>query len=237
MELSSFQRIVSFTAIVIVMAGLVVYLFVPSASGTSGSPGPAAQGASRTPAGGSSTPPGGSPGPSASASPSGWASPSAPPVPFGHGQVPDIYQWLPFSQKDLASAADVAVRFGDDYDTYSYAEPVASYLAPMRPIVTSQLAGLLGRAYATPGLVAVRTSGKQTSTASTAILSLRAFGSTSLTFVVEITERISVGGGGGGSASGSGGTSEQVLDYAVTLTGSGTTWQVSDIEPASAGNS
>lgn len=221
MELSSFQRYVSFAAIVIVLAGLAVYLFLPSASGANGSPGPAAQGASRTPAPGSRTPGGGSP----SLSPTGPPAHSAPP---GYGQAPDIYQWLPFTQTGLGSAAEVTVRFGDDYGTYSYAEPAASYLAPLRPLVTSQLAGLLGRAYATPGLVAARVRGKQVSTASTAIVSLRAFGSTSLTFVVAITERISAGRGGG--------TSQQVADYAVTLTGSGTTWQVSDIEPASAGN-
>lgn len=219
MELTSVQRFVTFTAIVIVLAGLVAYLFLPSPSGASGSPGPAARGDSRTPgssSGGSRPPGGGSPSPSAPAG--------------STGQAPDIYQWLPFTRSDLASAAAVTVRFGDDYGTYSYNESTASYLAPLRSLVTSQLAGLLGRAYATPGVAADRVNGKQSSTASTAILSLRAFGSTSLTFVVAITTRTSGGGGGGG------GTSQQVADYAVTLTGSGTAWQVSDIEPAGAGN-
>ncbi len=224
MELSRLQRVVTFTAIVIVLAGLMVYLFLPSASGASGSPGPATHGASRTPPRASRTPggsSGGSPGPS---------------VPAGPGQ-PDIYQWLPFTQAGLASAAEVTARFGDDYGTYSATESVASYLAPMRSLVTAQLAELLGRAYATPGVAAARVSGKQASTASTEILSLRAFGPTSLTFVVAITERTRiVAGGGDGGGRGNDGGSQQVLDYAVTLTGSGTTWQVSDIEPASAGN-
>ena len=47
-----------------------------------------------------------------------------------------------------------------------------------------------------------------------------------LTFVVVITERITD----------STGQSQQVTNYAVTLTGGGTSWQVSDIELASAGN-
>jgi hypothetical protein len=224
MELTPVQRFVTFAAIVIVLAGLVVYLFLPSASGASGSPGSAAQGGSRTPGSGSRgsrAPGGGSPSPAAPAG--------------STGRAPDIYQWLPFTRSALASAAEVAVRFGDDYGTYSYNESTASYLAPLRSLATSQLVGLLGRAYATPGVVATRVSGKQSSAASTAILSLRAFGSTSLTFVVAITERTSIGGGGGGK--GGGGTSQQVVDYAVTLTGSGTAWQASDIEPAGAGNS
>src|SRR5215471_657867 len=208
MELSSFQRFVSFTAIVIVLAGLGAYLFLPSASGASGQPGPTAGHPGLTPPGG--------PGPG----PSGSPSPSAP---YGPGQAPDIYQWLPFTPSGLASAAQVTVRFGDDYGTYSYTESTARYLAPMRPLVTAQLAQLLGRAYATPGLVAARVSGKQSSTASTSIVSLRAFGPTSLTFIVAVTERIGD----------SNGTSQQTSDYAVTLTGSGTAWQVSDIEPAS----
>lgn len=223
MELTSVQRFVTFTAIVIVLAGLVAYLFLPSSSGASGSPGPAAQGGSRTPGSGSRAPGGGSPSPA---------------VPAGStGRAPDIYQWLPFTRSALASAAEVTVKFGDDYGTYSYNESTASYLAPLRSLATSQLVGLLGRAYATPGVAAARVSGKQSSTASTAIMSLRAFGSASLTFVVAVTERTSVGGGGsGGGGQGSGGTSQQVVDYAVTVTGSGTAWQVSDIEPAGAGN-
>jgi len=214
MELSSFQRFVSFTAIVIVLVGLGVYLFLPPASGASGRPGPAAGRRGTGPA---------TPGPRASGSP-GSPGPSTPAA--GPGQAPDIYRWLPFTQPGLASASQVTVAFGDDYGTYSYTESTASYLAPMRSLVTGQLAQLLGRAYATPGLAAARASAKQASTASTTIVSLRAFGPASLTFVVAITERISD----------SSGASQQSSDYAVTLTGSGASWQVSDIEIASAGN-
>src|SRR5215467_14508058 len=148
MELSSFQRYVSFAAIVIVLAGLGVYLFLPSASGASGTGGTGGADGQPGPTAGHPglTPPGG-PGPG----PSGSPSPSAP---YGPGQAPDIYQWLPFTPSGLASAAQVTVRFGDDYGTYSYTESTARYLAPMRPLVTAQLAQLLGRAYATPGLVA-----------------------------------------------------------------------------------
>jgi hypothetical protein len=120
----------------------------------------------------------------------------------------------------------VATEFGADYGTFSYAKPVTAYLAPMRPIVTSPLAQLLGRAYSTPGLAAIRQADRQQSAATAAITALRAFGPGSLTFVVAVTQRITSNRG----------TTTQVAQYAVTLTRSGGSWQVSDIEPATAGN-
>ena len=42
----------------------------------------------------------------------------------------NIYAWLPFTQQDLAAAASVAVRFGVDYDTYTYTESAAAYVKP-----------------------------------------------------------------------------------------------------------
>ena len=58
------------------------------------------------------------------------------------------------------------------------------------------------------------------------ILAVRAFGPTSLTFVVAISQRITS----------TKGTGKQITNYAVTLTGTGSSWQVNDIELASAGN-
>jgi len=140
--------------------------------------------------------------------------------------VPDIYQWLPFTSSGLASAAGVAVRFGTDYGTFSYSQNTAAYLRPMRPLITGQLAELIGRAYAAPGVAASRASKKQVSTGTAMITALRAFGPSSLTFVETITEQITD----------SQGRTQQSTNYAVTLTGSGTSWQVSDIELATAGN-
>ena len=97
----------------------------------------------------------------------------------------------------------------------------------MQPLMTSQLATVLGRAYSAPGLVASRTAAKQSATATAFILALRAFGPSSLTFVVAVAQRISS----------TKGTSRQSTDYAVTLSGDGASWQVTDIELSSAGNS
>jgi hypothetical protein len=213
MELTAVQRVTAFVAVVLALAGLGAYLFLPSAAGA---------GQEQAGRSGSRTAPGAPAG--------GVRSTPAPRLPGGPGATtaagPDIYAWLPFTQEGLASAARVATEFGADYGTFSYAKPVAAYLAPMRPIVTSQLAQLLGRAYSTPGLAAIRQADRQESAATAAITALRAFGQGSLTFVVAVTQRITS----------TKGTTTQVAEYAVTLTGSGVSWQVSDIEPAAAGN-
>jgi hypothetical protein len=96
----------------------------------------------------------------------------------------------------------------------------------MRPMMTGQLAAVIGRAFDAPGLRGTRSGTKQVATATATILALRAFGPGSLTFVVAISQRI-------GSTKG---TSRQNTNYAVTLTGTGSTWQVNDIELASAGD-
>lgn len=202
MELSPVQRFAAFAAVVVVLAGLGAYLFLPqsSAAGT------------------------GRPSSSFSSSPrSGEGSGS--PAPAGQSQ-PDIYQWLPFSRAGLANAAAATIAFATHYGTYSYTQSAQQYLAPMRSLVTSQLAVALGRAYAVPGLAGARIRSKQQATASAAIVALRAFGPSSLTFVVVIRQRISS----------SKGTSLRATDYAVTLTGTGSAWQVTDIQLASAGN-
>ena len=208
MELSPPQRFVAFAAVVIVLAGLGVYLFLPSASGSGALPSSPASSPASSPSVSE---------PSDPASPSGAASP---------GQPTNIYQWLPFTSAGLGSAAQVAIKFGADYGTFSYSQDTAEYLAPMRSLMTTQLGQLIGRAYAAPGVAAVRVSKKQVSAGSATISSLRAFGSSSLTFVVAITEQVSA----------STGTSQQTADFAVTLTGGGSNWQVSDIELASSGN-
>jgi len=88
-DLTAGQRKAVFGLIVVVLVGLGVYMFVPGARGS----GPAA----------SPSPPQHSP-----AAPA--ASPAAPaatsvPVAAGTPSAPDIYQWLPFTQSELATAA------------------------------------------------------------------------------------------------------------------------------------
>jgi ABC-type uncharacterized transport system YnjBCD substrate-binding protein len=138
----------------------------------------------------------------------------------------NIYQWLPFSQQDLAQASDVATRFGAYYQTYSYNDSAAAYAARMQSFATSQLLQTLENGYSALGVAQQRTSQKKVSSGSAVIDSLRAFGPSSLSFVVAITAKVS----------GTTGTTETTTQYQVTVVKSGGIWQANDIQPASAGN-
>ena len=210
MELSPRQRTAVFIAVVVALAALGYYLVVPAVTHSHGS----AQNAASTPA---STP-----------SATEQTQAAAPTIQASAAAAggPDIYAWLPFTQQNLAAAAAVAVRFSVDYNTFTYTESATDYVGAMGGLVTSQLAGTLRGVYQTPGVAKLRTSQKQVSTGTAVISSLRAFGPSSLTFVVTAGQRLAT----------SDGTSTASTQYAVTVTGSGSSWQVSDIELQSAGN-
>ena len=93
-------------------------------------------------------------------------------------------------------------------------------------LITSQLGATLARGYATAGVAQQRTQQKQVSAGSAVIDSLRAFGTSSLTFVVTIKQAMTTKQG----------KSQLTGQYAVTVSTSGANWQVSDIQLASAGN-
>jgi hypothetical protein len=206
-ELSPRQRSAVFVVVVIALAALGYYLVVPAVTHAHG----------HTAA-------------SPAASPSAVASESVP-APTVTASAADangvnIYAWLPFTPQDLAAASAVAVRFSIDYNTFTYTESAADYVGAMGGLITGQLATTLRAAYQTPGVASLRTSQKQVSTGSALINSLRAFGPSSMTFVVTAGQRLVTANG----------TSSGSTQYAVTVTGSGASWQVSDIELESAGN-
>jgi hypothetical protein len=210
-DLTPGQQKAVFALVVLVLAALGYWLIVPRVSHSSGQARPTA-----------------SPAPPATV-PAGTQSPSGPPPtvtasPASSGSV-DIYSWLPFTQAGLAAAATVTEKFMVDYNTYSYTESAADYVGKMNGLITGQLASTLKGLYSTPGVAKVRTDQKQVSTGTAAITSLRAFGPSSLTFVVTGTQHLVT----------SKGTSNGSTQYAVTVTGSGTSWQVNDIELSSVG--
>jgi len=213
MDLSPGLQKAAFFLIVVVLAALGYYLVVPALTHNH----------NHNHAAGTSTP-----GTGASAQP---ATASAPPPVVttspAAAEGVDIYAWLPFTQQDLADAASVTTQFGVDYDTYTYTESPSAYVTTMGGLVTGELAATLRSAYATPGVTALRTSEKQVSTGTAVIDSLRAFGPSSMTFIITAGQRLV-------SAKG---TTSGSTQYAVTVTGSGTSWQVSDIELESAGDS
>ena len=219
MDLSPAQRVLAFVGIVVVLGGIGAYLLIPGVRSAVGQ-GHGAAGAtpSTSAPGARGTSPGASAPPALPRRPRPRATPA--------GSAPDIYQWLPFSQTDLAKAASVTEAFGAAYDTFSYRESASSYLASLRGLTTSELSATLARAYGTPGVASQRTQQKQVSSARTTINSIRTFGSGSLTFVVTIVQTIRSKQG----------KSQNNGQYAITLTGSGQSWLVNDIELASAGN-
>ena len=206
MELSPARQKLLFLAIVAVLAVFGYFLVLPGLR-SHHTPAAAATIAPSTPAAAPST-----------------ATPVVTDQPAG---AVNIYNWLPFTQQDLTNAAGVATQFGVDYDSFTYTEKPAAYLAKMNGLITSQLKALLQNAYSTPGTAQLRTSQQQVATATASIESLRAFGQSSLTFIVTITQRLAS----------SQGNSSSDTPYAVTVTNSGGGWQVSDVELASLGNS
>lgn len=217
MEPTPGQRKAVFVLVVLGLAGLGVFLVRPGASGSAA---PAhSPAASPTPA---ASPPAAATQPPAT-TPAHAASQPATSASTG---TAGIYRWLPFTPSELTRAAAVATRFGDLYGTSSYTESATRYVQSMRRVITSQLSGVLARAYATPGVAGTRVRQKQVSTGISSISALRAFGSGSITFIVAIHQKIT----------GTKGVSRSTGQYAVTVTGSGGSWQVSDIELASAGN-
>jgi hypothetical protein len=140
---------------------------------------------------------------------------------------PDIYQWLPFTQSGLAAAAAVVTRFGNAYGTYSYTRSPAAYAASLQSLASPSLIGQIEAAYAAPGVAAARTGSKQVAVAAATIDAISALGPTSLTFLVQIAQQITA----------TTGISRTSTRYSVTLTGNGTSWQVTSVELATVGNS
>jgi hypothetical protein len=216
MDLSPRQRVLAFLVIVVLLGGTGAYLLIPGVRAAFG------QGPPSSPRPTTSAHSSGSPAPVPSSPPSSSAAPAGPSAP----SAPNIYAWLPFSQADLAKAASVTEAFGAAYDTFSYQESAAAYVASMRNLASSELTGSLARGYSTLGVASQRTKQRQVSTAQAVIGSLRSFGASSLIFVVTINQRLHTNQG----------TSQGSSQWAITVVSNAGTWLVNDIEPAQAGN-
>ena len=203
MELSSGQQRALFAVVVLALTGLGIFL-IGSRHKTAAPP-PAR--------------------PSASAAPA-ISTPAAAPVTTTGSAGADIYQWLPFTQQDLTSAARATVAFAADYENWTYTEPAQAYVAKMNGLVTANFAASLQNSYSTPGVAALRSAQKQISTSSGGIGSIQSFGSGSITFAVNVAQRLAT----------SSGTSNSSKRYAITVVSNANGWQVNDVEIAGAGN-
>ena len=217
MDLTSAQRKLVFAGVVLVLAALGAFLILPATLDRSSTGHGRAVGLS-SPL--SSTSPSPSPASQAATAPGGLGSSPQP------GTGPDIYAWLPFSQAGLTAAADLVHKFAAAYASYTYTQSTASYERQFAGLASTQLASVLARGFATPGVAQLRTQQRQIATGSGRITTIRAFGSNNITFVVAITQKVT----------GTTGTKQTTTSYAVTVTGAGTTWRVEDLELASAGN-
>jgi hypothetical protein len=210
MELSTGQQRALFVVVVILLAGLGVYLLGPAAHrGASAAPAPSHTASA----------------PAASAPPT--VQPVSSPAPGPAAGGADIYNWLPFTQQDLTEASQVTLAFATDYGSYSYTETAAAYAGKMNNLVTAELGSTLKADYVTPGLVAQRSAQKQVSASSGGIVSIRSFGTGSITFLVNIAQKLTT----------TKGTTTTTTQYAVTVVSVASGWQVNDIEYANAGNS
>jgi len=216
MELTSAQRKLVFAGVVVVLAALGAFLIIPNTLGRTSTGHGRAVGLTA---------------PLSTSSP--IPSPASQPTPAGGlgstpapGTGPDIYSWLPFSQAGLAAAADLVHKFAAAYASYTYTQSTASYERQFNGLATTQLITVLGRGFATPGVAQMRTQQKQIAIGSGRITAIRGFGSNNITFIVAITQKVT----------GTNGTKQATTSYAVTVTGAGSTWQVEDLELASAGN-
>jgi len=209
-DLSPGQQKAVFALVVVVLAALGYWLIVPRVSHPHAQAQP-------------------SPNPSATQSvpsPPVSSPPAATTSPASASGV-DIYSWLPFTQQGLAAAAAVTDKFLADYNTYSYTETAADFVGRMNGLITTQLASTLRGLYSQPGVAKLRSDQRQVSTGTAAINSIRAFGPSSLTFVATGTQHLTT----------SKGTSNGSAQYAITVTGSGSSWQVDNIELSSVGQS
>jgi hypothetical protein len=165
------------------------------------------------------------------AGPTAPASPAARPAATASAQppaaAPPLASLLPFPPARLQAAASLAGQFTADWDSWSWRQPPAAWLAALQPVAAASLEPVLAQAAGDRGVLAQRAAARQVAVATVTGLAIRDLTPGSVTVTVTAAQVIT----------GSSGTSRAVTAWAVTLTPDGSSWLVWDIEPASAGNS
>jgi hypothetical protein len=133
---------------------------------------------------------------------------------------------LPFPPARLQAAASLAGRFTAAWDSWSWQQPPAAWLARLQPMAAASLEPALAQAAGDRSVLAQRTAARQTARATVTALAIRDLTPGSVTVTATVTQVIT----------GSSGTSRSSAGWAVTLTPAGSGWLVWDIEPAGAGN-
>jgi hypothetical protein len=152
---------------------------------------------------------------------------SSPPAMPAPADTPALAAILPFSPARLRAAAVLAGRFTASWDSWSWRQSPAAWLARLLPMTARELRPALAQSAGIPGLLAQRDATRQAATAAPTAEQIRDLTPGSVTVAVAVRQVIT-------STSG---TTRATASFAVTLTPRGTGWAVWDIEPASAGNS
>jgi hypothetical protein len=134
---------------------------------------------------------------------------------------------LPFPPARLQAAASLAGQFTAAWDSWSWQQPPAAWLARLRPMTAASLEPALAQAAGDRGVLAQHAAARQTADATVTALAIRDLTPGSVTITATATQVIT----------NSSGTSRTSASWAVTLTPEGDGWLVWDIEPAAAGNS
>ena len=170
--------------------------------------------------------------PRPAASPAAPASTTARPAATASPQPPaaaatPLASLLPFPPARLQAAAALAARFTAAWDSWSWKQPPAAWLAALQPMAAAALEPALAQAAGDRGVLAQRAAARQVAVATVTGMAIRDLTPGSVTVTVTAAQVITS----------SSGTSRSSVAWAVTLTPAGDGWLVWDIEPAGAGNS
>ncbi|MEO3822493.1 hypothetical protein [Actinomadura sp. B10D3] len=163
--------------------------------------------------------------PSATAGPTG---PASPPPGIQNAVNPadfDIYRLLPFSRQEFATAAEMAQRFVAAYGTYRYDETPETFLSRLSGLATEDLEERLAQGAATPGILEERRREQLVARGSASLDQVRNIEDNSLIFLVTGTQQVTK----------SGKTSTDKEQYAVTVARDGGSLKVYAFAPADAG--
>jgi hypothetical protein len=233
MELSPGRQRLLFVVVAIALVGLGIFVIEGRSHGTTAAsttptPTPSASSSAPTTSAAATYTPPATPAPG-STPPSATPPSATPPATTGGGAGgANIYQWLPFTQSDLAAAAKTTLAFANVYANTSYTETRATYAAKLSAVASAQEAATLVSDFETPNIADTRTADKQVSTGTPTIESISSFGAdpTSITFDVSIAQQLS-------STSG---TMNSTLEYNITTVSAGAGWQVNNIQLSNVGN-
>ena len=123
---------------------------------------------------------------------------------------------LPFSLARLQAAASLAGRFTAAWDSWSWRQPPAAWLAALQPMAAASLEPALAQAAGDPGVLAQRTAARQVAVATVTALAIRDLTPGSVTVTATVAQVITS----------SSGTSRTTASLAVTLTPEGSGWLV-----------